>query len=114
MGFQVIHSHGADLLIPDFFDRFTATQNTAFIRRLAANRASYCAYDSPTRFHYGPADEVIHPTMVFHASAADGELAAGVPAAGGSHRSTFIAGVYGDASTLSGADNVLNWFSGHR
>jgi hypothetical protein len=105
---------GADLLVSSFFDHFTATQNSAFLRRLAANRASYWAYDSPIRFHYGLADEAIHPAMVFRALSAGGEFATGVPVSGGSHRGTFIAGLYGDASTLAGADNILNWFNGRR
>jgi hypothetical protein len=105
---------GADLLVSDFFDRFTASQNSAFLRQFAANRASYWAYDSPIRFHYGLADEAIHPAMVFRAVSAGGELATGAPVAGGSHRGTFIAGLYGDGSTLGGADNVLNWFNSFR
>ncbi len=48
---------GAELLVPGFFERFTADQNSAFLRHLAANRASYWKYDSPIRFHYGLADE---------------------------------------------------------
>lgn len=35
-----------------------------------------------------------------------------VPAA--SHRGTFLAGLYGDASTLGGAENILAWFDGLR
>jgi Secretory lipase len=102
---------GADLLVPEFFDRFTATQNSAFLRHFAANRATYCAYDSPIRFEYGLADEAIHPGMVFPVLAADGKFVTGVPVAGGSHRGTFIAGLYGDTSMLDGFDNILNWFN---
>lgn len=101
---------GSDLLVPEFFDHATDDRNSAFLRRLAANRASYWNYDAPIRFHYGLADEAIHPAMVFRALAAGGRLASGVPVAGGSHRATFLAGLYGDASTLGGSDNVLKWF----
>jgi len=101
---------GADLLVPGFFERATDNRNSAFLRHLAANRASYWNYDAPIRFHYGLADEAIHPAMVFRALSAGGKLAAGVPTAGGSHRGTFLAGLYGDASTLGGSENVLNWF----
>lgn len=103
---------GSDLLIPGFFDHFTDDQNSGFLRRLAANRASYWRYDSPIRFDYGLADEAIHPAMVSRALSAGGRLATGVPVAGGSHRGTFLAGLYGDASTLGKSENVLDWFNG--
>lgn len=101
---------GSDLLVPEFFDHATDDRNSAFLRHLAANRASYWNYDAPIRFHYGLADEAIHPAMVFRALSAGGNLASGIPVAGGSHRATFLAGLYGDASTLGGSDNVLKWF----
>jgi hypothetical protein len=104
----------ANLLVPGFFDGFTAAQNSAFLRRLAANRASYWAYDSPIRLIYGLADEALHPAMVFRALSAGGALATGVPVAGASHRATFLAGLYGDASTLGGFGNVLTWFDALR
>jgi hypothetical protein len=47
---------------------------------------------------------------VSRALSAGGKLATGVPVAGGSHRGTFLAGLYGNASTLGGSENVLNWF----
>ena len=101
----------SNLLVPGFFDGFTAPQNSAFLRQLANNRATYWKYDSPIRFHYGLADEAIHPAMVYPALAAGGKLAAGVPVAGGSHRGTFLAGLYGDAATLGGSANALAWFN---
>jgi hypothetical protein len=101
---------GSDLLVPGFFERLTDERNSAFLRRLAANRASYWHYDAPIRFHYGLVDEAIHPAMVTRALAAGGAFAAGVAVAGGSHRGTFLAGLYGNASTLGGAENVLSWF----
>ncbi len=102
---------GAELLIPGFFDHFTDDRNSGFLRRLAANRASYWNYDSPIRFHYGLADEAIHPAMVSRALSAGGKLAIAVPVAGGSHRATFLAGLYGDASTLGNSETILNWFN---
>ena len=101
---------GADLLVSGFFDHATDNRNSAFLRHLAANRASYWNYDTPIRFHYGLADEAIHPQMVFRALSAGANLASGIPIAGGSHRGTFLAGLYGDPSTLGGSENVLNWF----
>lgn len=101
---------GSNLLVPGFFDHATDDRNSAFLRHLAANRASYWNYDAPIRFHYGLVDEAIHPAMVFRALSAGGKFASGIPVAGGSHRATFLAGLYGDASTLGGSDNVLNWF----
>lgn len=101
---------GSDLLVPGFFDHATDDRNSAFLRHLAANRSSYWNYDAPIRFHYGLADEAIHPAMVFRALSAGGRFASGIPVAGGSHRATFLAGLYGDRPTLGGSDNVLNWF----
>jgi hypothetical protein len=93
-----------------FFEHFTDERNSAFLRHLANNCASYWKYDSPIRFHYGLADEAIHPAMVSRALSAGGRLASGVPIAGASHRATFLAGLYGGASSLGGAENVPSWF----
>ncbi|MDF2117670.1 lipase family protein [Roseiarcaceae bacterium H3SJ34-1] len=101
---------GSDLLVPGFFDQATDDRNSAFLRHLAANRSSYWNYDAPIRFHYGLADEAIHPAMVYRALSAGGRLARGIPTAGASHRATFLAGLYGDAATLAGAENVPDWF----
>ena len=101
---------GQDLLAPNFFEQFTADQNSALLRHFAANRATYWEYDSPIRFAYGLADEAIHPGMVFPTLAAGGKLATGVPVAGGSHRGTFLAGLYGGSATLNGSDNIVTWF----
>lgn len=101
---------GADLMVPGFLERATDDRNSAFLRQLAANRASYWNYDAPIRFHYGLADEAIHPAMVFRALSAGGKLASGVPVAGASHRATFLAGLYGEASALGGSENILAWF----
>ena len=102
---------GSDLLVPGFFDGFTDERNSAFLRQLAANRASYWRYDLPIQFRYGLADEAIHPAMVHRALSAGGKRAAGAPVAGASHRATFLAGLYGDATTRGSAGNVLNWFN---
>ena len=101
---------GSDLLVPAFFDRFTDERNSALLRQLAANGASYWKYDSPIRFYFGLADEAIHPRMVERALSAGGRLAQGIPVAGASHRATFLAGLYGDGTSLAGSDDVLAWF----
>ncbi|WP_114812077.1 alpha/beta hydrolase family protein [Paraburkholderia kururiensis] len=101
---------GSNLLVPDFFERFTAAQNSAFLQHLAANRATYWNYDSPIRFIYGLADEAIHPGMVYPVLAAGGRFVTGVPVQGASHRGTFLAGLYGDGTTLGGSNNVTAWF----
>ncbi|UYO38324.1 lipase family protein [Rhodopseudomonas palustris] len=101
---------GSDLLVPGFFERATDDRNSAFLRHLAANRASYWRYDSPIRFHYGLADEALHPAMVYRALSAGGHQAVGIPTANASHRATFLAGLYGDAASLGGAENVPTWF----
>lgn len=105
---------GSDFLVPGFFQGFTAAPNDSLLRQLAANRASYWHYDSPIRFHYGLVDEAIHPAMVQRALAAGGSYASGVPIARASHRGTFLASLYGDASTLGGASNVPSWFDSLR
>ncbi|WP_421694426.1 alpha/beta hydrolase family protein [Aestuariivirga sp.] len=101
---------GSNLLVPGFYDQFTDNRISAFLRHMAANRASYWNYDSPIRFHYGLADEAIHPAMVYRALTAGGSLASGVPISGGSHRGTFLASLYGTSATLKGSDNILTWF----
>jgi hypothetical protein len=102
----------SDLLVPGFFDRFTDERNSAFLRRLAATSPNGWRYDSPIRFHYGLVDEGIHPAMVGRALTAGGAQASGIAIAGGSHRGTFIASLYGEPSVLGGQENVVNWFLG--
>ncbi len=99
-----------EALIPGFLNGYTDDRNSAFLRRLASATSSYWEYDAPIRFHYGLADEAIHPAMVYRALSAGGRLATGVPVTGASHRSTFLGGMYGDPSVLNGKDTVLDWF----
>lgn len=99
------------LLVDGFFETFTDDKNSAFIRHLAANVASYWDYDSPIRFHFGLADEAIHPEMVARALSAGGQFVRGVQVDDASHRATFLAALYGDESTLNGNDSVQSWFT---
>lgn len=105
---------GRNLLVPGFFENYTDERNSEFLRRLAANTASYWRYDRPIRFHYGLADEAIHPSMVARALSAGGSQARGVAVAGASHRGTFLASLYGASSHLAGKENVLDWFNTFR
>lgn len=105
---------GRTFLVPGFLDRFTDERNSAFIRRMAGNSATWWHYDEPIRFHFGLADEAIHPTMAGRALAAGGGKTTGVPIAGASHRGTFLAALFGDASTLAGRENVVDWFDSLR
>jgi Secretory lipase len=102
---------GSDLLVRGFFDGYTDDRNSAFLRQFAANGASYWNYDREIRFHYGRADEAIHPEMVARALSAGGKYAHGVPVSRANPRTTFLAGLYGDEATLAGHDNVLSWFT---
>ncbi|WP_244284731.1 MULTISPECIES: S9 family peptidase [unclassified Pannonibacter] len=101
----------SNLLVDGFFDRMTDDRNSAFLRHLAANRASYWPYETPIRLYYGLADEAIHPAMVYRALSAGGSQMAGIPVADASHRGTFLAGLYGGGSALAGTENVLDWFN---
>ena len=105
---------GRNLLVPGFFERYTDERNSEFLRRLAANTASYWRYDRPIRFHYGLADEAIHPAMVARALSAGGSQASGVAVGGASHRGTFVASLYGESGHLAGKENVLGWFNTFR
>lgn len=101
---------GQDLLVPGLFDGFTDDRNSALVRRLGANTPTYWHYDSPIRFYYGLADEAIHPRMATRALVAGGGQTSGVPISGGSHRGTFLASLYGQAATLGGTENLVDWF----
>ncbi|WP_437185870.1 alpha/beta hydrolase family protein [Planctomicrobium sp. SH668] len=101
----------SDFLVEGFTERFTDQRNSAFLRQLSTNAASYWNYDREIRFHYGLVDEAIHPEMVGRALSAGGKFTTGVPVANANHRTTFLAGLYGDPSTLSGHENVLEWFT---
>lgn len=102
----------ADLLVDGFFEGFTSDGGSALLRRFASNCSSSWNYDAPIRFDYGLADEAIHPRMVYRALMEGGSMTTGVPIAGASHRGTFLAGLYGDANTLAGKENVPTWFDG--
>jgi len=101
---------GSTLLVPGFFDHFTHELNSAFLRQVAANSATQWAYDSPIRFYLGLADEALHPTAARRALAAGGGQTIEVPVKGGSHRGNFLASLFGDASTLAGRNNTIDWF----
>ncbi len=101
---------GATLLVPGFFDRFTHDLNSAFLRQLAANTASYWSYDSPIRFFLGMADEALHPTAARRGIVAGGAKATEVPIREGSHRGNFLASLFGDATTTAGYGNSVDWF----
>ncbi|GAN80453.1 alpha/beta hydrolase family protein [Acidocella aminolytica] len=98
------------LLVPGFYEHATSPVNSAFLRQFAANDACFWKYDSPIRFHYGLADEAVHPAMVYRALAAGGMMTQGVKVAGGSHRGTFLASLYGTGSSLAGFANAVAWF----
>lgn len=105
---------GGTLLVPHFFDRFTHDTNSAFLRQMAANGATNWHYDSPIRFHIGLVDEAIHPTLVRRPLAAGGSQVSEVTVAGGSHRVTFMASLYGEPEHLAGKANALEWFNSLR
>ena len=105
---------GSTLLVPNFFDGFTHDLNSAFLRQVAANTASYWRYDSPIRFHIGLADEAIHPTLARRALAAGGSQTSEVTVPRASHRGTFLASLYGDATSLGGKSNAVDWFDSLR
>lgn len=105
---------GSTLLVPGFFDRFTHEANSAFLRQLATDTASYWNYDSPIRFHIGLADEALHPTVARRALAAGGAQPEEVSVPNGSHRIAFMASLYGEPRHLSGKTNALEWFNSLR
>jgi hypothetical protein len=98
------------LLVDGFLDRFTANSNSRFLSQLAANGATFWAYESPTRLYYGLADEALHPKLVTMALAANGPRVTGVPVPGASHRATFLASLYGTGAVVGGASTVPQWF----
>ncbi|WP_204524493.1 lipase family protein [Bradyrhizobium sp. SUTN9-2] len=100
-----------DFLVEGFFDRFTNETNSALLRRLGGNGATYWQYDSPIRFYYGLADEALHPRLVRPAIAAGGHFAAGVAVNGASHRGTFLSSLYGEAAVLNGNATAFDWFN---
>lgn len=102
------------LLVDGFFDRYTSDVNSAFLRQLAANRATYWNYDAPIRLYYGLADEALHPALVKEALAAGGKNMQGVAVKKASHRVTFLAAMYGEGSEIDGAPDVLTWFDSMR
>lgn len=104
----------ATLLVDGFFDRYTSDLNSAFLRQLAANRATYWNYDSPIRFYYGLADQALHPAVVKGSLAAGGKNIYGVPVKKASHRVTYLAAMYGEGSEIDGALGVLSWFDSIR
>lgn len=105
---------GSTMLVPGFFDRFTHESNSAFLRQLALNSASYWNYDSPIRLYIGLADEGLHPTVARRGIAAGGGKATEVTVPMGSHRIAFMSSLYGESRHLNGQTNALEWFNGLR
>lgn len=103
----------SDFLVDGFFERFTHDTNSELLRHLGANSATYWDYDSPMTFYYGLADEALYPSLVKMAPASGGRFADGVPINDASHRGTFLASLYGDATVLNGRPNVFDWFNSH-
>ncbi len=99
-----------ELLVPGFFDRFTDDLTSRFLRQMAANSATGWAYAAPVRLYYGLADQALHPGLVTPALAAGGAAMTGVPVAGGSHRATFLASLYGAGPVIAGCSTVPDWF----
>ncbi|KAK4201500.1 hypothetical protein QBC40DRAFT_347882 [Triangularia verruculosa] len=102
--------NSTNLLVDSFWKGYTNDQISALQRQLISNTAINWDYDSPIRFYYGLADAAIHPAMVTRTLAAGGRFTEGIHVANGSHRATFLAGLYGDQTSLDGHDNVLSWF----
>lgn len=102
------------LLIDGYFERYTSPVNGKFLRQLAANRATFWDYGSPMRLFYGLADEAIHPAMAQRPLPAGGHFVDGVAIGRSSHRSTFLASLYGTPADLQGKPNLLDWFNSMR
>lgn len=102
--------NGAQLLAEDMFQAFTAEPVSAFLRQLAANRATYWEYEAPMRLCYGLADEAIHPVLARRPLAGGGRHVEGVAVDRASHRVTFLANLYGTEEELGGRPDVLRWF----
>lgn len=102
------------LLIEGFNSQFTSAGYSQFLRQVAANRASFWEYTNPIRLFYGLADEAIHPAMAQRAATGGGRLMEGVAINGASHRSTFLASLYGGPEVLQGKPNIPTWFDSLR
>ncbi len=102
------------LLIEGFNSQFTSAGFDKFLRQLAANRASYWEYTNPIRLFYGLADEAVHPAMARRAVTGGGRLMEGVAIKAASHRSTFLASLYGGPEVLQGKPNIPEWFNSLR
>ena len=100
----------AELLTEDFFHRHTAEVVSSFLRRMAANRATYDTHATPLRLFHGLADEALHPALVRQALASGGAQVDGAAVPRASHRITFLASVYGSAAETGGKPDVLTWF----
>ncbi len=101
----------AQLLDENVFSGFTADVVSTFLRRLAANRATFWDYASPMRLFYGLADEAIHPVLARQPLAAGGQQIDGAAVPGGSHRVTYLASLYGSGDEISGKPDLLTWFT---
>ena len=102
------------LMVAGYASQFTSTACSRFMQQLASNRASYWQYSNPIRLFYGLADEAIHPAMARRAVTGGGPLMEGVAVNNASHRSTFLASLYGGPDVLQGKPNVLAWFDSLR
>ena len=102
------------LLIEGYASQFTSKACSRFLQQLAANRASFWDYSNPIRLYYGLADQALHPVMAQRAVTGGGPLMEGVAIGNASHRSTFLASLYGSPDTLQGKSNIPDWFDSLR
>ena len=93
----------SELLVEGFWERFTAPENGRLLQLLAADAASPFVYAHPLRLYYGLADQALHPRLMGLALAGNGPQVQPMPVPGGSHRGTFLASLYGEAT-------VPDWF----
>lgn len=101
----------ADFLTDGLLDRFTSDTNSSFLRHLGRNSTTFWPYDTPINFYYGLADEALHPSLVKMAVASAGRFGNGIAIDGASHRSTFLASLYGEKAVLNGHLSVPEWFA---
>ena len=102
------------LLIESFSSQFINKTYSRFRRQLAVNTATYFDYSNPMRLYYGLADDALHPMMCRRAINAGGTMMDGAAVSGGSHRTTFLASLYGQPEHLQGRSNLVDWFNSLR
>lgn len=104
-----------EVLVPDVgnIDQPPTPTIGEFLSHLKKNQTSTTPYETPVRFYYGTADEVLPVSLVTGALVTSG--ATGIEISDADHRGTFLYSMFnGSEGSSPSAGSALDWFDAKR